>query len=616
MDKEFCHYSPHGTPSDDLTKCECHFFRTDPIFNGLLRSDDGRFWCALHAPLGSKAATPQPNNQDHGSLAVTAAYYAARRGAKQIDFRRTNWPVSFDDNWIRKHLNNSDVELDFSGAVFAKGGVWKHTWKTLVFEAVKAMGSLQFHSILSVLNLENAEVNGDISIDQATSELRLSNTRVSGKLDIRNITGSSTLTLDHFQSNSIAIGAANNHSPIKLNASKLVVKDNLKIKAHVEHGKSGFNCELNSLRAEGKVEIKGDFLAFSIQDSLIHECIVEAKFNETVNFEGTVFVSQSKFRDSCFRDLTNFSGVSFGSDVDFRNVVFGGRTLFSKAAFEKTAVFKNVAFMHYLDFSDVVFEDHVTFHPSESSRRRVRSDKDTPRNSFRTANFDRARFKSWVDFKNRKFEGPLSFNGTWFSKAPNFHGCAFHQDTSFRGAQFFDVASRGATEAYRTLKLAMESARAKDEEARFYSLEQRSWRRHTNGSPVLRGVSWLYDFGADYGRSIGKPLGWTVALFALFSVIYWIILAGDSNGPASFCANLAASTDVPTPIEIAIRHMFTQIVRPFEALTLRAGGYGSGGSSACVISGRLAAISAVQTLLHLGSIALVFLAIRRRFKMD
>jgi hypothetical protein len=62
--------------------------------------------------------------------------------------------------------------------------------------------------------------------------------------------------------------------------------------------------------------------------------------------------------------------------------------------------------------------------------------------------------------------------------------------------------------------------------------------------------------------------------------------------------------------------MFTQIVRPFEALALRAGSYGGGGSGACVIPGWLASISTVQTLLHLGSIALVFLAIRRRFKMD
>lgn len=616
MDKEFCHYSPRGTPSNDLTKCECHFFRTDPIFNGLFRSDDGRFWCALHAPINSTAVGPQPNGATHGMLALSAVNVTLRNEKKKIDFRNTNWPIEFNDNWIRQHIDLSNLEFDFSGAIFAKGGTWHHSSKALVCQSARFNGTVRFHSIFEALNLDHVDVDGDLVIDQATSNICISQARVSGNVSIHQIVGSCTLTLDGCQANTIVISSSTNQNPITINASKLIVQKEFRIRSFFGDGTSQFNCVLDSLQVHGSVELKGNFQSLSLKDSLVRECTIEAKFDGNADFESTVFATYTRFRDSRFRDYTNFSDVSFGGDVDFRNVVFGGRTLFSKAAFAERAIFKNAAFLHFLDFSDAVFEGHVTFHPSESSKRKVKFDRETERSTFRTAIFNSARFKSWVDFKNRQFEGPLFFKEAWFSKAPNFHGCKFHQDTSFRGAQFFDVASDGATEAYRTLKLAMESARAKDEEARFYSLEQRSWRKHAQGSPILRAVSWLYDFGSDYGRSIGKPCGLTLIIGAVFCFAYWSALSWEVSMSIDFCVAQPSSGSGLSSWEIAIRHMFTQIVRPFEALTLRAGSYGTGGSGACVIPGWLATISTVQTLLHLGSIALVFLAIRRRFKMD
>lgn len=616
MNKEFCHYSPRGTSSDDLTECECHFFRTDRIFNGLFRGSDGRFWCALHAPLDSKAVGPQPNNATHDMLALVAVGQAKQRGETKIDFRKTSWPVTFDDNWFRKHFVTTEFEFDFSGAVFAKGGTWHHSSKALVCRSARFKGLVRFHSIFGILKLDHADIDGDLVIDQASNDASISQARVSGNISVHQITGSCTLTLDGCQANAIVIGLSTNQNPIKLNASKLIIQKELRIRSFAGDGTSQFNCVIDSLQAHGLVTLTGNFLSLSIRDSLVRECSIEAKFDGAVDFESTVFKGCARFRDSRFGGIANFIDVTFSDEVDFRNAIFKGHTLFSKASFEGKAAFKNVAFQHFLDFSGAVFEDHVTFHPSESSKRKVKFDREIERGTFRTAIFNGTRFKSWVDFKNRQFDGPLSFKNAWFSKAPNFHGCKFHQDTSFRGAQFFDVVSDGAAEAYRTLKLAMETARAKDEEARFYSLEQRSWRKQAKGSPILRAVSWLYDFGSDYGRSIGKPCGLTLMIAAVFCFAYWGALSSEFSRSIEFCVSQPPSGPRISSWEISIRHMFTQIVRPFEALTLRAGGYGSGGGSACTIPGWLAAISTAQTLLHLGSIALVFLAIRRRFKMD
>lgn len=79
--------------------------------------------------------------------------------------------------------------------------------------------------------------------------------------------------------------------------------------------------------------------------------------------------------------------------------------------------------------------------------------------------------------------------------------------------------------SFRTLKLAMESTRARLSESRFFKLELRA-RRQRRDPEVPRWermASRTYGIISDYGDSIVRPLGWSMALVVLFAVLYWLL---------------------------------------------------------------------------------------------
>ena len=228
------------------------------------------------------------------------------------------------------------------------------------------------------------------------------------------------------------------------------------------------------------------------------------------------------------------------------------------------------------------------------------------RNDFRRADFSRARFRGSAVFSNRRFTDTTRFVGATFHQAPKFHNAALHQDTDFTGAAFLDRSGRAAP-AYRTLKLAMEQVRARDEEGMFYALEMESRRRRDDTPKAVKLFSLLYEVGSDYGRSLVRPLVLLVGVTLLFYLIYAAL--GSEGGREAYPG---------APLRLAME----QIVRPFALLTTDYESIAPYSDYTEQVRKILdgapfaaRALATVQSLLSLGLIALFILALRRRFRM-
>ena len=91
-----------------------------------------------------------------------------------------------------------------------------------------------------------------------------------------------------------------------------------------------------------------------------------------------------------------------------------------------------------------------------------------------------------------------------------------------------------------TLRQAMEDNRARAEEGMFYTLEQRARRRKMGRLRRKFSISLAYEWGSNYGYSIGRPLAWFLSGIALSSLLLLVIgvLASPANG--MFMAGLDA----------------------------------------------------------------------------
>jgi hypothetical protein len=207
-------------------------------------------------------------------------------------------------------------------------------------------------------------------------------------------------------------------------------------------------------------------------------------------------------------------------------------------------------------------------------------------------------FDNSVSFNNRGFLQTAVFKGCTFTKAPEFHNCALHQDTDFDGAKFLDK-SPDAARAYRTLKLAMENLRARQEEAMFYALEQRSRRAMKTTPMSVKAASWLYEKTASYGESYIRPLLGVVLTAVFFSLVYGVI--------AFFLSS--PSLTLYESSRFALHFALDQLLRPFRPMNFNPQTLPAG----ITMVMRLAAT--LQSVTSLSFLALFLLALRRRFKM-
>lgn len=331
--------------------------------------------------------------------------------------------------------------------------------------------------------------------------------------------------------------------------------------------------------AENNFSVKSIWQADQLQ--YFKKKIIALLLNNFDNFKFVVFPKNftfplnnySKklfFKDSEFWGETNFSNKTFCKRVVFDNAIFFGEALFSqsffkkkvkfiKSHFKKKSYFFNTTFERGIDFSNAEFEDDSSFHGTMIRCKqkqdsiyfdRIKFKKNvTFRNasfgshtSFRdsrfygTTNFSVSHSKTGenvylngvdfygcsfntLNFTNRQFLEKTNFENCIFNSAPEFHGCTIHQDSIFPDKiAFKDTTSKNAANAYRTLNLAMANLRARPEEGMFYMLEQKSRRKTMPWFEKF--VSYCYDFFANYGQSISRPLVGLIMVILLFALCY------------------------------------------------------------------------------------------------
>ena len=363
---------------------------------------------------------------------------------------------------------------------------------------------------------------------------------------------------------------------------------------------------------------------------------IEVTFGSRVSFGSTLFQGDAELRRSCFRGGVAFTGARFegkldcsrsafhseasfrdcifNANSDFSEVAFGLGASFYKAEFKRHAYFFRASFDGYVNFRDVKFHSTSSFLEAAFSREvyfnnalfagsvsfacagdAARSQQVLPQAEFRGA-----RFLAGASFINRQFVAGATFADCMFDVAPEFHGCSIHQSTEFPGIESFrDTESSGAVRAYRTLKLSAENSRAREEQAMFYALEQKSQRATRQMSQLEMLLSFLYEKTADYGRSCTLPLVWLVATQVSFFGVYLALAVAWK------------SEEITLQLVYALCHFTVdQVLTPFRLWSMQS----VLPSWFPTVDLSIRVIATVQSLLSVVLIALFVLAVRWKFR--
>ncbi|MGH0035327.1 MAG: pentapeptide repeat-containing protein [Myxococcota bacterium] len=363
-----------------------------------------------------------------------------------------------------------------------------------------------------------------------------------------------------------------------------------------------------------------------------------AQFQWGVDFSGSIFHGPASFSRAVFRQEARFSEVtirgnaSFGNsaceghffmggsrihgDADFTGAKVALRFMAPETTFVELAIFRHAEIMggaelpycqfsSWADFRDVRIGYLALFNQSTFQKLVDFGSAPALSNAQESCEWhlEATDFQEGVSFENRCFSGVTNFRKARFGRAPLFHGSSLHQDTDFGEAIFADVRSRGAPRAYRTLKLAMENLRARNEEADFYALEQRSLRNQLDTPRTVKLLSWLYDETSDYGRSFWRPAVWLAGVGILAFLVYVQVAAVFPPEGGYSYGDL---------MELTVR----QAIRPLDAWTRDGSAFArqtvSNDSTGTARAIRL--VAALQSVASLALVALALLAIRWRFR--
>jgi Pentapeptide repeats (9 copies) len=343
----------------------------------------------------------------------------------------------------------------------------------------------------------------------------------------------------------------------------------------------------------------------------------EATFAGMASFNNVTFADSGRFHRATFGGTVSFKYTTFNHDAGFSGAVFRDFALFDGARFDREAYFGRTTFDREAWFDEASFGKNAWFDGDPAAQGASGG-----ANVFRAAvSFRRATFGERAVFINRRFLNSTDFRDATFKVAPEFHNGVLHQDTRFSGTRFLDRKGTDevdAAGAYRTLKLAMERLRARDEEAMFYAYEQQSLRKKEETRRSVKWISKLYEVTADYGRSFMRPFWWFLGTLAFLCLIYFIALTDAPGREVAACLD-ARTTGYQTCGEVladakqAVRFGLQQVFQPFA--TFRPG-TAMEGRATSVVPLWLAFVAAVHSLLTLAFLALFLLAVRRRFKLD
>jgi uncharacterized protein YjbI with pentapeptide repeats len=362
----------------------------------------------------------------------------------------------------------------------------------------------------------------------------------------------------------------------------------------------------------------------------------EAQFCQDADFTKARFVGSVQFGNARFVGAAVFECADFKADTDFSESVWAaGDASFRKTRFREKCNFQNVEFSNQVWFTNAIFIGETCFSSTKfkgGADFSVSEDKLQVSGPYGPMVFKDAHFFKSVRFHNRHFKNTTRFDGANFSSAPEFHGCRLHQDTVFpRERNFTDTEDSDAARAYRTLKYAMASVHARDEEAKFHGLEQRSL-RYDRATPVsVRLFSDLYCYSSNYGQSLLRPVIALVLTFSVSWVVYVLYLStNDLSHPAitPFSIQGEAIRELATGasgwgsrwgsrnVTDAFWFACQQVFLPFDVFRVKP--IPSGGDVPRVFYETplcLKLIAAAQSLISLSLATLFLLSLRRRFKL-
>ena len=321
--------------------------------------------------------------------------------------------------------------------------------------------------------------------------------------------------------------------------------------------------------------------------------LYRASFKEGILFEGKASFKSAhcgEMEDITFKGYSDFSHAILGSirkSIFLKGALFdqidAGDLRITESVFHGSASFKSLK-VSVLNLATVEFKSDALFTGSVISN---------------DCAISGTRFLQWCDFSDCEFSGPILFSLNTFMQVPRFYKVTMYPDVSFHGPQFKCFKSIEDANAYAELRKLVPS-----QDGEFFAYEQRAranaMLKQKWGFSLTALVSKAYDYASGYGQSIVRPalglLGTIILAWLIFSKTSLSNYIHASEGRAHW------TQDMDAAFGLVLQNVFNPVAfwgkePPFVS------------DLASVVY-----LSIVQTVLSLGFITLLLLAIRRKFR--
>lgn len=317
-----------------------------------------------------------------------------------------------------------------------------------------------------------------------------------------------------------------------------------------------------------------------------------SRFSGYARFEDARFGGEAEFTHTIFEDIADFRDALFSAELKFSDARFAREASFAGGApFTKEVDFENVTFSDDVTFSDRVFNTHTSFaqstfrgvpefygaglHPDTTfAGAHFRGDKKSheiarPRREwFRNARtYDhRPRWRWQRRVRDERFHSEMIEAET--SRTPRTLRKRRLKTYKYRLVLPFALRLPGMKRvrrehdleverceiAYRRLRQLCREIGSIEYEGMFHALELRAHAERTNTSPTARIASIIYQWLSDCGRSIGTPLVWLAAAWAIFSITYlFAFMPPYRNAGAGVSAGVCSSMSArPSALEVLV----------------------------------------------------------------
>jgi hypothetical protein len=264
----------------------------------------------------------------------------------------------------------------------------------------------------------------------------------------------------------------------------------------ISFNKTAFSCAdltFSEIKVSGKIvdfskaQFRGDIVDFGL-----------SKFQSLAIFEGVTFnVKEVSFYEVVFEKEAVFNDAIFNCDLSFENSKFQDDAEFLRAKFASHSYdFNRCLFNNHLDFSQVVGVSKA-----------------------KSISFKNAIFESSFDISNIKLGCVVDLTGTRFTNQVSIAGL----ECKVQKTLFFLSKYKNDSERLRRLKDISTTNNDHLAALRFHADEMRVKRWHRSGGLLLLPTTLaasildtLYDWTADYGQSISRPILWMLLLISLF----------------------------------------------------------------------------------------------------